>query len=67
VLTRRFGPTMADIDWEHKLEAMPGSAPPKWTFATSPPSVAAPDRFWELLESGRAEPARQDPLPGTGQ
>ena len=63
VLARRFGPKMGNIDWEKRLEAIPDNAPPKWLFRNITAIRANTDRILELLESGRAEPARQAPPP----
>jgi len=63
VLARRFGPKIPAIDWEKRLEAMPGNAPPKWMFRNITAIRENTDRILQLLESGRAEPARQAPPP----
>ena len=63
VLASRFGPKIADIDWEKKLEAMPDNAPPKWMFRNITAIRENTDRILELLEPGRPEPARHAPLP----
>ncbi len=63
VLARRFGPKMAAIDWEKRLEAMPDNAPPKWMFRNITAIRDNTDRILQLLESGRSEPARQAPSP----
>jgi hypothetical protein len=63
VLARRFGPKMGTIDWEKRLEAMPDNAPPKWMFRNITTIRENTDRILELLEPGRAEPARQAPPP----
>ena len=63
VLARRFGPKMGNIDWEKRLEAIPDNAPPKWLFRNITAIRENTDRILELLESGRAEPARQAPPP----
>jgi len=56
VLARRFGPKIPAIDWEKRLEAMPGNAPPKWMFRNITAIRENTDRILQLLESGRAEP-----------
>lgn len=61
VLARRFGPTTPAIDWEERLEAMPGNAPPKWMFHTITAIRENTDRILQLLESGGVAPARQAP------
>ena len=63
VLARRFGPKMPAIDWEKKLEAMPGNAPPKWMFRNITAIRENTERILQLLEPGNAEPARQAPPP----
>jgi len=63
VLARRFGPKIPAIDWEKRLEAMLGNAPPKWMFRNITAIRENTDRILQLLESGRAEPARQAPPP----
>ena len=62
-LARLLGPKMGNIDWEKRLEAMPDNAPPKWMFRNITAIRENTDRILELLESGRAEPARQAPPP----
>ena len=63
VLARRFGPKMPGIDWEKRLAAMPGNAPPKWMFRNITAIRENTDRILQLLESGRPEPARHAPPP----
>ena len=63
VLARRLGPRMPAIDWEKRLEAMPGNAPPKWMFRNITAIRQNTDRILQLLESGGAEPDRQAPPP----
>ena len=63
VLARRFGPKMPVIDWEKRLEAMPDNAPPKWMFRNITAIRENTDRILRLLESDRAEPARDAPPP----
>jgi hypothetical protein len=63
VLARLFGPKMSSIDWAEKFEAMPDNAPPKWMFRNITAIRENTDRILELLESGRAESARQAPPP----
>jgi hypothetical protein len=63
VLARLVGPNMSDIDWEKRFEAMPDSAPPKWLFRNITAIRDNTNRILELLESGRAESARQAPPP----
>ena len=58
VLARRFGPTTPAIDWEERLEAMPGNAPPKWMFRNITAIRENTERILQLLESGQSEPAR---------
>ena len=67
VLARRFGPKMPAIDWEKRLEAMPGNAPPKWMFRNITAIRENTDRILQLLESGQPEPARQAPPPPPDQ
>jgi hypothetical protein len=62
-LAKRFGPKMADIDWEKKFEAMPDNAPPKWMFRNITAIRENTERNLELLESGHSGPARQGPPP----
>ena len=65
VLARRFGPKMAAIDWEKRLEAMPDNAPPKWMFRNITAIRQNTDKILQLLESGQPGPARQaGPSPG---
>ena len=54
---------MPAIDWEKRLEAMPDNAPPKWMFRNITAIRENTDRILQLLESGRAEPARDAPPP----
>jgi len=61
VLARLFGPKMSNIDWAEKFEAMPDNAPPKWMFRNITAIRENTDRILELLESDRAESARQGP------
>ena len=63
VLARRLGPKMRNVDWEKRLEAMPGNAPPKWMFRNITAIRENTDRILQLLESGRPEPARHAPPP----
>ena len=63
VLARLLGPKMSNIDWEKRFEAMPDNAPPKWMFRSITAIRENTDRILELLESGRAESARQAPPP----
>ena len=63
VLARRFGPKMPGIDWEKKLEAMPGNAPPKWMFRNITAIRENTDRILQVLESGQPEPARDGSRP----
>ena len=63
VLARRFGPKMGNIDWEKRFEAMPDNAPPKWMFRNISAIRENTDRILELLESDRARPAQQAPVP----
>jgi hypothetical protein len=58
VLARRFGPKMPAIDWEKRLEAMPGNASPKWMFRNITAIRENTDRILQLLEPGQSEPAR---------
>jgi hypothetical protein len=63
VAARLFGPKMASIDWQERFEAMPDNSPPKWMFRNITAIRENTDRILELLESGRAEPARPAPPP----
>ncbi len=63
VVARRFGLKMGSIDWEKRFEAMPDNSPPKWMFRNITAIRENTDRILELLESGRAEPARHAPPP----
>ena len=63
VLGQCLGPKMPAIDWEKRLEAMPGNAPPKWMFRNITAIRENTDRILQLLESGRPEPARHAPPP----
>ena len=63
VLARRLGPKMPAIDWQKRLEAMPGNAPPKWMFRNITAIRENTGRILQLLESGRPEPARHAPPP----
>jgi hypothetical protein len=74
VLARRPGPKMSAIDWEKRLKAMPGNAPPKWMFRNITAIRENTDRILQLLEPGQSGPARQappppgtDPAPGTSR
>ena len=58
VLARRFGPKMSAIDWEKRVEAMPGNAPPKWMFRNITAIRENTDRILRLMESGQPETAR---------
>jgi hypothetical protein len=62
-LAKRFGPKMADIDWQKRFEAMPDNAPPKWMFRNITAIRENTDRILQLLEPGRSGPARQGPPP----
>ncbi len=62
-IARHFGPKMRDIDWQKKFEALPDNAPPKWMFRNITAIRENTDRILQLLEPGRAEPARQTPPP----
>jgi hypothetical protein len=63
VLARRLGPKMPAIDWQKRLEAMPGNAPPKWMFRNITAIRENTDKILQLLESGQPETARPAPLP----
>jgi len=63
VLARRLGPKMPAIDWEKRLEAMPGNAPPKWMFRNITAIRENTDKILQLLESGQPETARPAPPP----
>ena len=58
VLARRPGPKMPAIDWEKRLEAMPGNAPPKWMFRNITAIRQNTGRILQLLEPGQPGPAR---------
>ena len=58
VLARRLGPKMPAIDWEERLEAMPGNSPPKRMFGSITAIRENTDRILQLLESGQPEPGR---------
>jgi hypothetical protein len=62
-LARLFGLKVGNIDWEKRFEAMPDNSPPKWMFRNITAIRENTDRILDLLESGRAEPARQAPPP----
>jgi hypothetical protein len=62
-LARLLGPKMGNIDWEKRFAAMPDTSPPKWMFRNITAIRENTDRILDLLESGRAEPARQAPPP----
>jgi hypothetical protein len=63
VLARRFGPKMANIDWEEKFEAMPDNSPPKWMFGNITAIRENTDRILELLEPGHPRSAQPVPPP----
>jgi hypothetical protein len=63
VVTRRLGPKAPAIDWEKRLEAMPGDAPPKQMLRNITAIRENTDRILQLLEPGQSEPARQAPPP----
>ena len=63
MLARRFGPKMRAIDWEKRVEAMPGNTRPKWMFRNITAIRENTDRILGLLESGQSEPVRQAPPP----
>ena len=63
VVARRPGPKVPAIDWEKRLEAMPGNAPPKWMFRNITAIRENTDRILQVLESGQPEPARDAPSP----
>jgi hypothetical protein len=50
VLAKRLGPSMGNVDWEKKLEAMPENAPPRWIFRNVTAIRENTDRILELLE-----------------
>jgi hypothetical protein len=58
VLARRLGPKMPAIDWEKRLEAMPGNARPKWMFRNITAIRENTDRILQLLGAGQSETAR---------
>jgi hypothetical protein len=61
VQARRLGPKMPATDWEKRLEAMPGNAPPKWMFRNITAIRENTDRILRLLMAdpgGRNEPTR---------
>jgi hypothetical protein len=58
VLAGRLGPKMLSIDWEKRLEAMPGNAPAKWMFRDITAIRENTGRILQLPESGQPEPAR---------
>jgi hypothetical protein len=65
VLARLLGPKMRNVDWEKRLEAMPGDAPPKGMFRNITGIRENTDRILPLLEPGRPEPAwGASPPPG---
>ena len=55
VLARRLGPKMPAIDWEKRLEAMPGNARPKWMFRNITAIRENTDRILQLLGAGQSE------------
>jgi hypothetical protein len=55
VLAKRFGPKMADVDWEKKFEAMSDNAPPKWMFSNISAIRENTDRIREQLASEHAK------------
>ena len=63
VLARCPGPKMPAIDWEKRLGAMPGNAPPKWMFRTITAIRENTERILQLLESRDSEPGQQAPPP----
>ena len=63
VLARRLGPKMPAVDWEKRLEAMPGNARPMWMFRNITAIRENTDKILQLLESGQPEPARPAPPP----
>ena len=75
VLARRLGPKMPAIDWEKRLEAMPGNTRPKWMFRNITAIRENTDQILQLLEPGQPEPARHSsaatrgltPTPGTSR
>ena len=63
VLARRPGPKMRNVDWEIRLEAMPGNARPKWMFRNITAIRENTDRILQVLEPGQPGTARPAPPP----
>lgn len=61
LLARRGAGHCRGIDFEAMIERMPDNAPPKWMFRNITAIRENTDRILELLESDRAESARQGP------
>jgi hypothetical protein len=49
-VAKRFGPKVANVDWEKRFESMPDNAPPKWMFRNISEIHDNTDRILELLE-----------------
>jgi len=49
-LAKRFGPKVANVDWEKRFESMPDNAPPKWMFRNISEIHDNTDRILELLD-----------------
>jgi hypothetical protein len=58
LLAQRFGPKLANVDWEKRFESMPDNAPPKWMFRNISEIHDNTDRILELVED-RGEEASE--------
>ena len=58
VLAGRLGPEVRNVDWEKRLEAMPGNARPKSMFRNITAIRENTDKILRLLQSGQPETAR---------
>ena len=56
MLVRRFGPKMRAIDWEKRVEAMPGNTRPKWMFRNITDIRENTQRIIDLLDARPATP-----------
>jgi hypothetical protein len=64
-LGRLLGSRMQNIDWEKRIDALPGNAPPKWMFRNITSIRENTERILRLLESERSGPAQPVPAQPT--